>query len=346
MIWAKNAPCSLPFTQMFIQSSGRVYPCSFLQNSTVVGDTKKNTLEEIWNSREFSQFRDRQKSGEAHECARCQNLFHCQLKNQVELGPELLATPLKLDFMVDSFCNLRCRMCTNVYEERGGFDDPLFWQNEEAAPVLANLKELEIIGGEPLLSDHFYRLVTIMEKVNPACEWYLTTNGSFQFSSKMKEAFKSINFKNIGLSIDSLRDDIFAKIRSEAKLSQVLLFLDEMLKFSKEEKPLPLDINMVVQMENAYEVPAMISFARKKDIGLHLILLRHPDDFSLVRLLDSDPKKYHDLIASFIHDNKTLKSPQLFILIMEMIDFLSPQDKLIFVDEITKMKDSLVVAHE
>ena len=111
----------------------------------------------------MAEFRRLHREGNYPKCHYNQNLYVCHKFLPDHPDKELDTTiniPPRLDFMIDSYCNLKCTMCTNVLEERGGFDDPEFWVNFEES-VLPNLKEIEIIGGEPLILKSTLNTLTV-----------------------------------------------------------------------------------------------------------------------------------------------------------------------------------------
>lgn len=316
----KNDCCSAPYNQVFIQSSGRVYPCAFLQNHTLLGDVKKNTIEEIWNGEEMSEFRKLHSEGTPPpRCQENQKRFFCHKflpdHPEVELDKSKTVPP-RIDFMIDSFCNLKCTMCTNVLEERGGFDDPAFWENFEKV-VLPQMTEIEVIGGEPMILKNTYRLFEMIKKVNPKLKVKMTTNGHYRFDQARKDALTGVNFVKFAYSIDSLKPDVFESIRSGGDLQTALDTLEEYKAFNKTlENPIPIEVNMVIQRENAYEVPSILQFVRGHGLAPYLTLLLHPEENSLIKLSEAEQM---DIFKFYLSDFKENKDPELMKLMMKYV---------------------------
>lgn len=69
-----NQYCEYPWTSLTVMADGNVVPCTQISNSEIVlGNIKKNTLEEIWNSDEYKKFRNWHISGNFPKGHKCQN---------------------------------------------------------------------------------------------------------------------------------------------------------------------------------------------------------------------------------------------------------------------------------
>lgn len=314
----KQCLCPIPFHQVFIQSSGKVYPCAFLQNHTLLGDVKDRPLTEILNGKEYLDFKKKHLNQEYSQCQKNQDIFACHktLKGYEFPKEDPLHHPVsRLDFMIDSHCNLKCIMCTNVYEERGGFEEDSFWE-DFAQNILPNLHELELIGGEPLIIPHTFKTLDLIKKINPKCRIKVTTNGAYRLGKKVKDALSQINLVNLGYSIDSLKEDVFRTIRPGGELKQVLETLDDLIVWREEEQlSFNFEVNFVVQKLNAFEVPSFLQFVRAKGLIPYLIFLNHPLDHSLLNTSSEEQQK---IIQFYLEDFKRSKDPELAKLILTM----------------------------
>lgn len=311
--------CPIPFTQLYLHSSGEVYPCSFAQSYSL-GNVKDKSLLEIWNGERIQSFRETHLAFKNEYCQRSQgvhacHLHHDRLKDFAEFNSIIESPPIRLDFMVDSFCNLKCVMCTNVLEENGGYDHQEFWDHC-AEKVFPFVKEIEIIGGEPFLIENSFRLVEMVHQSNPNCLWRVTTNAHYKFNEKFERIADKMRFESFAVSIDSLKQDVFAKIRDGAKLDLVEETLDAWIEYSNNrpsDNPMKVVVNFVVQRENAFEVPSFIDFCEAKGAVPYLILLHDPEEFSILDLppgtlggildfyLEAQKKKSHPALALLCH---------------------------------------------
>ena len=320
--------CPLPFTQLYLHSTGDVYPCSFAQNYPL-GNVRDQTLEEIWQGERLKEFRKSHLELKNEQCVRSQkdhacHLHHDRLKSEACYQEVIKTPPIRLDFMVDSFCNLKCVMCTNVLEDNGGYDDESFWEHcrEKIFPYV---KEIEIIGGEPLILDNTFKLIDLVSECNPECMWRVTTNAHYQFNERFKKAADKMNFESFAVSVDSLKPDIFEKIRKGARLNLVLKTLDDWQAYSKtrsEQRPMKVVVNFVVQKENAFELPSFIDYCLKKELVPYAILLRDPEDFSI---FDLPNKQLEDIFTFYLDSHNDRAHPVLGLLCHKIFKSL-PKD--------------------
>ena len=280
-----HSHCPLSFHQLYIHSSGEVYPCGFVQGDLSLGNIQNNSLQEIWEGTLAKNFREMHFNKDQPLCSNRQKLYNCHLMHDdVWNDDKKLSIPKlkRLDIMIDSFCNLKCRMCTNRSEVNGGFISNTFWSELENS-ILPQLEEIELVGGEPLIIKDTYKLFDLGHKINPNIKWSLTTNGHLEFDTKVKKAFKNLKFRSVAVSIDSLDQKNFKYIRDRGALEKVIDFLDKLIKYKKEES-LNFNIvcNFLVQKDNWRELGDFIIFAKEKNIKLYPILLREPEEFSIL----------------------------------------------------------------
>ena len=96
--------CHLAKSQLYLHSSGKVYPCGFLQGKRSIGSVKEKGIRGTWYSEDAKQFRDEHLQGVCADCSEMQEKYNCHL-----LHPNIIAEEEKLrrlDIMIDSFCNL------------------------------------------------------------------------------------------------------------------------------------------------------------------------------------------------------------------------------------------------
>ena len=344
----KHKPCVLPFSQLYLHSSGRVYPCGFLQNNILLGDSNNETLENIWNGERLKSFQEEHEKGENIHCLNNQQTYNCHLLHDnlaTDYGhdPTLGRELRRLDFMVDSKCNLKCIMCTNIYEENGGFQEESFWKELEEK-ILPNLWEIEIIGGEPFISKDTFRLIDLAAKVNPEIQWWLTTNGHIDVDKALISKLEKIKVNHLALSIDSLQEDLFSQIRQGGgELSKVLKALDLFIEArNKRDKqnPQTIMVNCVVSQLNAKEVPDFVSFCERKEVKFYPILLIHPEENSLLKLSDDE---LNDLFEFYLNKNQKMKNPTFFSFQMKLFKQLSPVGKVRFIDAINELKKLIFI---
>jgi radical SAM protein with 4Fe4S-binding SPASM domain len=64
--------CEYPWTSLTVMADGKVVPCTQISNHEIIlGDVNKQTLEEIWNSKEYKEFREMHISGKFPKNHKC-----------------------------------------------------------------------------------------------------------------------------------------------------------------------------------------------------------------------------------------------------------------------------------
>lgn len=303
--------CPLTQNQLYVHSSGEVYACSFLQNKPehILGHIAKNSLKEIWEGSRRKQLVQKHQEGSLPDyCKIHQEKFLChKIGNQYYF--DTLDTPKRLDIMLDSACNLKCIMCTNIYDRTGGLKEDFFWNNND--DFLSQIQEIELVGGEPLISPYFPRLVEKVKRINPKCRWFATTNAHYELTHQMIELFKEVNFDSLSISVDSLKKETFEKIRVRSQFEKVM---NNILLIKKLVRS--LQINTVIQLDNYQELVDIYKWSKENELRFYPILLQYPDQYSL-QYLDLNIKK--DWILKLMEDNLTLKSKDLFFFIKKFI---------------------------
>ena len=316
--------CQVPFNQLYLHSSGDVYPCAFVQNNPefVLGNIQKESLAAIWKGSKAEELRAKHNGVIPGTCEKNQSVFLC---DKTSLRNHFHPTDLKLrrlDIMLDSACNLTCVMCTNIYDKNGGFKEKFFWENND--DVFQSLNEVELVGGEPLISPYFYRIVDRVSAINPDCEWRLTTNAHFPITENLVTAFGKMKLNTISVSLDSLKADVFQQIRQR---SEYKLVYDNIFKL---KKLIPIvQVNMVVQDSNFRELAAMTRWTQENGFEFHPILLVYPDKHSITKLPREEIRPW---LIETMAANEELKDKELFFFIKKVVSHFGFNKDLEIVD--------------
>jgi len=81
--------CMVPWTHMHFLPDGKVIPCCLAPTEEVIGDIKKESLYEIWNSEKFRTMRQHMLNDQfCSECTRCYSKeedlpHHAHQSNQI-----------------------------------------------------------------------------------------------------------------------------------------------------------------------------------------------------------------------------------------------------------------------
>ncbi|MBS9782562.1 MAG: GTP 3',8-cyclase MoaA [Arcobacter sp.] len=138
----------------------------------------------------------------------------------------------KVDYLrvsVTERCNFRCQYCMP--------EKPFSWVPKEnllsyedlfkfiKVSIDQGIKKVRITGGEPLLRENLDKFIKMIYDYKNDIDLALTTNGFLlpRVASKLKDA----GLKRINVSLDSLKEDVAAKIAQKNVLKTVLEGLEE-----------------------------------------------------------------------------------------------------------------------
>lgn len=303
--------CPLSTNQLYVHSSGEVFTCSFLQNKPdyVLGNVQNQSLQEIWNSEQRIAFAQTHKSGELREsCHKYQQDFLCnKIGNRTYFDKSDRIK--RLDIMLDSACNLKCIMCTNIFDRTGGLRSDFFWENNDE--TFSSIEEIEIVGGEPVISPHFFRLLDLVSKLNSGCRWFMTTNAHYELDEKILSSFKKVKFQSLSISLDSLKKEVFEKIRLKSSFEKVMSNIAELKNHLPE-----IQINTVIQRDNYDELIPLYFWCQEQGFKFYPILLQYPDTYSLKHVSVLEKK---DWLLQVMKQNDQLRSKEIFFLIKKVM---------------------------
>lgn len=254
-----NTFCVLPWIHLNIQPNGDIYPCCMAPYGMPIGNTKDNTLEEIWNNEQMMSIRKDMLSGNRPKlCERCfliedsgllsprktHNYFFNDGINELisqtnkETGHNDKFVLKYWDFRWSNMCNFKCRMC-GIFSSSKWYDDEaaLFGTHVNNNGVINfnidskedifkyvdqfinEVEEIYFAGGEPLIMDEHY---IILEKLIAA--------GRTDVRIRYNTNFSHIHFKKWdlhGLWDHFLKDPkgrifLFASLDAVGKLAEVV----------------------------------------------------------------------------------------------------------------------------
>ncbi|PLR80767.1 GTP 3',8-cyclase MoaA [Bacillus canaveralius] len=193
-----------------------------------------------------------------------------------KLLQDQLRRPLRdLRISVTDRCNFRCSYCMPA--EIFGPDFPFLPKDqllsfEEITRLVDifsgafGIKKIRITGGEPLMRKDLPALIEKIFQIDGINDIAMTTNGVLL--SKYAGQLKQAGLQRVSVSLDSLNDDLFAKINGRGvKVDAVLKGIDAAAKAG-----LKIKINMVVQKGvNEHEVVPMAQFFKDEGHILRFI---------------------------------------------------------------------------
>ena len=198
LIFENKSFCMYPWIHLHAFPTGEAYPCCNTEMPKLVGNTRHNTLEEIWHGSKMQDIRAKMLRGEAVKgCSRCyeqedSGFFSMRMSANKHFGHHIALTdnsapPMKMiywDIRFSNLCNLKCRSCGHIFSSNW-YDDQVKlagqeWANhnnrinfagkteddiwKQLEPQIDNLEQVYFAGGEPLIMEEHYRLLNELIK--------------------------------------------------------------------------------------------------------------------------------------------------------------------------------------
>lgn len=312
-----SAICHAPSTNMYFSQTGEVKVCCH-NSEFIAGKYPEQSLNEIWNSQAIKSMRQdmtNYKLGKG--CEICSADLVGKHFNEVRAKhfdhiPNHPNYPTQMEFLITNTCNLECVMCKGEFSSSirknveklpaipNVYDDKFIEQLEEFIPYL---HETRFSGsGEAFLIDANYKIWEKIIELNPSCKIMVQTNGTV-LNNKVKDILSRGNF-HIGVSLDSLKKEVFEEIRPNSKFERVIentyYFNEYCLK--NEHK---FNISMCVMRQNWKEMPDFVEFSNKLKAVQTFHRVWFPRKYALFNLSFIELEKIHQHLSSFDFSTET-----------------------------------------
>jgi len=284
----KNKFCDKPFTYLeigYLKDDGKVpcHACCPNQLPKEVGDLSKDTIEDIWNSKEYKEIRASILDGSFRYCdsSQCPEIQANSLPDrdivsdkrlrkiinegriELELGPEVL------NLSYDQTCNLACPSCRVDFISHNDEKSKISLKKigiEVLKTTSMNVKRvLFCSSGDPFSSQHFKGLIKELDfKKNPELRIQIVTNGVL-FTEKMWNELRNIHGRIdlVCISIDATRKETYEIVRKGGDFNKLLRNL-EFIKGLRKSGLIPfLKFDFVVQDYNFLEMPAFVDLGNR-----------------------------------------------------------------------------------
>lgn len=195
--------CMYPWIHIHAYPTGDAYPCCMSDMKHRIGNTRENTLEEIWNSPRLREIRvnmlNEQPSPACHNCYEKEQagFFSGRMSANKHHGHHIgKVANTAADGTVDEFqmiywdirfsnlCNLKCRSCGHIfssqwYQDQAALAGPEWAKQnqvlnyagrhktdiwEQLVPHLDYVEQIYFAGGEPLLMEEHYNILEELER--------------------------------------------------------------------------------------------------------------------------------------------------------------------------------------
>ena len=191
LIFENKSFCMYPWIHLHAFPTGEAYPCCNTEMPELVGNTRHNTLEEIWTDTPMQQLRQDMLRETANPvCGRCyeqeaNGFFSGRKSANKHHGhhvKKLEENPFEMtywDIRFSNLCNLKCRSCGHIFSSQwyqdqaklaggdwkdrntvlnyAGRTETDMWQ--QLQPHLDYVEQIYFAGGEPLLMEEHYNIL-------------------------------------------------------------------------------------------------------------------------------------------------------------------------------------------
>lgn len=264
-----NQVCFAPVSAMHFSFNGKVYACHN-NNSYAYGDLRIKSLHDIWQSQNRLNMIKQLRKGKLVSVG-CSQCFH-DIKyanynsvNALRYEPygkyNCLKYPSVLGFRFSDVCNIRCRMCLSNQHVRKSlsgqnvvYDDAFFKELEEFIP---HAKYAYFLGGEPFYESLNFKVFELFRKLNPDCRIAIQTNGMI-FNEEIESILKAGKY-DINVSIDSLKPELFSRIRAGASLPKVLDNINKFIAICRSNDT-EFSSCFTPMVDNCLELPSVINY--------------------------------------------------------------------------------------
>jgi len=295
---------------MFFGADGNVHSCC-VNRSYILGSYPEHELIQIWKGNKIRKFRRYMKRNDLnHGCHECKYWLE-KGNSEALLAPfyDHLEIPKRfpaiLEFELSNSCNLECIMCF------GQFSSSILKNREQLPPIkmqydenfvhqlenfIPHLKETIFKGGEPFLINIYYQIWEKIIELNPDCVIYVQTNATI-LNNRIKEMLNRANFR-MAVSIDSLKKEIFEKIRINAHFDQVIENIRYLADYSNNKNNAMIMAVCPMRM-NWKEIPDIMDFCYELKAIIRFNTVWFPAKHSLWNLSANELKEIHDHLSLY-----------------------------------------------
>ena len=326
--------------------------------TAMIANKKDYSVDSVLNNYTHQELRKSMLNGERNSiCDRCWKMedsgmqsfreminsrFHDTVKKIRETrNPEPVAVE-RIEFDLGRKCNLRCRMCAPwsstliskeiaAHEESteyyGRFTEPQDWvdvvdMRELIKPHLETLREIYLIGGEPLIIDAHETLLDYLVETGVCSQISLiyNTNG-ITLRPKFIEQWKQFKSVQLNVSIDGIYED-YEYIRNPAKWATIDRNIDTLLEQTADSDNIVCGISSTLQNLTVPSMLRLLQWADTKGIRVQVHTVEYPNFLQPDVMPEEDYNNYlnemKDNVESLTVNNFAIK---------EVISFLDGNRK-------------------
>jgi len=236
--------CMLPWTHLHAYPNGQAYPCCLAKHELPIGSVKKNTIKELWNSKDMKKIRNNMLNEQpSSQCAKCYeqeshgwtsmresaNIHFGHHIDKIEQttkdGAYADVNMIYWDIRFSNLCNLSCRSCGSMFSSNWYDDQKALWGDpghdkityagtskmdayDQLVEYMPMVEQVYFAGGEPLIMEEHYKILKELIRLGKADSVRLIYNTNFT-----RMSYKDLNvldiwpeFKDVsvGASLDAM----------------------------------------------------------------------------------------------------------------------------------------------
>ena len=222
--------------------------------------------------------------------------------NEIEIYQKkiiLKSKPRSITVVLTNKCNLKCIMC-DVWKNSWYMNKK---QTEQIKSIMPYLEYITWHGGEVFLHDSFWELFEYAHKNN--VEQEIITNGIL-IEEKMIKKFIDYGIQ-LTISIDSIKKDIYEKIRIGADFNKIISVLELFKKYRQiyTDSKMVIKMNVIVDENNYKELGNFVDFAHNFGID-KIYFFPLVFDLNKIKFINIYSKRYGKIIDYIDRDRERL----------------------------------------
>lgn len=303
--------CHAPFDSLRFNQSGIATVCCFNREHSL-GRYPEDKLNQIWFGKKAEDLRKHLKHGDLNlGCFYCKNQIEnrefesVKTKMYDHLPQREHSYPLQMEFELHNTCNLECIMCnaqnsSSIRKNRDKLPDWISPYNDDFVDQLGEflpyLYQASFLGGEPFLIETYFKIWEKIAAVNPNMTIHVTTNGTI-LNDRVRQALQKGNF-NFSISLESIREDTYGKIRVNGKVGRLLKNIDFFIDYCK-KRGTGIQIWVCPLRQNWKEIPEIMEYFSVRNVIVNLHTVWFPSSLALWNLPSDQLKDIHAYYANF-----------------------------------------------
>jgi MoaA/NifB/PqqE/SkfB family radical SAM enzyme len=267
-----RSTCFAPSVSMIFAEDGTIRVCCH-NRENLLGTYPDKSIHEIWHGDDARLFRKKMSEQQfLSGCWVCSNHYNSGSTEQnparhFDAIPQHSSYPTAMEFLLKNTCNLECVMCSGELSssirtnreklplQKSPYGEEFLDQIQEFIPYLKETRFSS--SGEAFLIDLNFRLWEMLIDKNPDCLIAVQTNGTIM-NARVRDFLARGNFR-IGVSLDSLKKEVFESIRINASFDRVMENIRYFTEYSKAHQK-TLIISTCVMRQTWKELPDFVNF--------------------------------------------------------------------------------------